>query len=414
MRTVGDVVFWRTSKSTAARLARLVYIMSAMEAEYHFHSETRTLIRDVIPHARIRIALIALFWVVAGSLSALHWELFFIGSDPYSLWELYRIKVVQWCVWGTLTPIILWIGWRFPLGGENGLRHLALLLPISLLYTAGYLVVYTILALVNKRDAPGLFQSPKDMFLWMVGMHSTWYFLAFWATIGIEHAVSYYRRFHERQILTSKLEAQLAEAQLDALRSQLQPHFLFNTLHSTMALINQNDTKAAKNMLAGLSDLLRHALEHVRRHEVPLREELDILRRYIEIEKVRFSDRLTVEWRIDHDVVAAYVPSFILQPLAENAIRHGIEKRPGPGVLSVECHRDDGQLLLAFTDNGVGVPRVGNEQPRNGHGLGDMRARLDVLYPSAYSLSIEPAETGGTVVRLSLPYNTMPAYQPEV
>lgn len=387
--------------------------MSTMAPEHPFHSETRSLIRDIIPRARLRFVSIALFWVAAGSLSALHWELFFVGSDPYSFWELYRIKVVQWCVWGTLTPVILWIGWRFPLGNEQGWKHLALLLPVSLLYTGGYLVIYTILALANKQDAPGLFQSPKDMFLWMVGMHSTWYFLAFWATIGVEHAVSYYRRFHERQLLTSRLEAQLAEAQLGALRSQLQPHFLFNTLHSIMALINQSDTKAAKEMLAGLSDLLRHALEHVRRHEVPLSQELDILRRYIEIERVRFSDRLTVEWRVDHALESAYVPSFILQPLAENAIRHGIEKRPGPGLLAVECQRENDRLLLAFTDNGAGVPGAGIEQLRNGHGLGDMRARLDVLYPSAYSLDIEPAEGGGTVVRLALPYNMKPTHQSE-
>lgn len=379
----------------------------------HFYSETMTLLRDLLRGRLLRWVVLVFFWLVIGVLSALHWQLFFTGQDPYDWWELYRIKVALWYVWGLLTPLILWLGWKFPIGQGSSLKHTAILLPLSIIFTSVYLAIYSALLMLNVPDAPGLFRSPKSMFMWVVGAHSTWYFLAFWATIGVEHAVSYYRRFHERQMLTSRLEAQLAEAQLDSLRSQLQPHFLFNTLHSIMALVNQSDTKAAKEMLAGLSDLLRHALEHVRRHEVPLREELDILRRYIDIEKVRFSDRLTVEWRIDHAVESAYVPSFILQPLAENSIRHGIEKRPGPGVLSVECHRDDGQLLVAFRDNGVGLPGPSDEQPRNGHGLGDLRARLDVLYPSAYSLNIESVDSGGTLVRLVLPYNSKPIHQTE-
>lgn len=377
-----------------------------------FYSETMALLRDLLRGRALRWVVLVFFWLVIGVLSALHWQLFFTGQDPYDWWELYRIKVALWYVWGLLTPLILWLGWKFPMGQGKSLKHTAILLPISLVLTSVYLAIYSALLMINVPDAPGLFQSPPAMFMWVVGAHSTWYFLAFWATIGVEHAVSYYRRFHERQILTSRLEAQLAEAQLDSLRSQLQPHFLFNTLHSIMALVNQSDTKAAKEMLAGLSDLLRHALEHVRRHEVPLREELDILRRYIAIESVRFSDRLTVGWEIDDTAEAAYVPSFILQPLAENAIRHGIEKQSGPGVLAVRCWRDNGRLLLSFTDNGAGLPATGDDAVRDGHGLGDMRARLDVLYPSNYSLHITGADTGGTVVRLSLPYNEAPTHHP--
>lgn len=379
-----------------------------------FHSETMALLRELLRGRVLRWVVLAVFWLMIGVLSALHWQLFFTGRDPYSWWELYRVKVALWYVWGLLTPLILWLGWKYPIGQGQSLRHTAILLPVSLAFTATYLVVYSAFLMLNVPDAPGLFQSPTAMFMWVVGTHSTWYFLAFWATIGVEHAVSYYRRFHERQVMTSKLQAQLAEAQLDTLRSQLQPHFLFNTLHSIMALINQSDTKAAKEMLTGLSDLLRHALDHVRRHEVPLREELDILRRYIAIESVRFSDRLTVEWEIDDTAGAAYVPSFILQPLAENAIRHGIEMRSGPGVLSVHCWRNDGRLLLSFADNGVGLPVTGDESIRNGHGLGDMRARLDVLYPANYSLQINGVDGGGTVVRLSLPYNEAPTHQPTV
>lgn len=376
-----------------------------------FPSETMQLLRELLGGRLRRWLALALFWLVVGILSALHWQLFFTGQDPYTWWELYRIKVVLWYVWGLITPFILWLAWKFPIGYGRTLKHLAILLPTSLVFTFLYLVVYTALVLWNFPDRPGPGMSPVAMFLWIVGTHSTWYYLAFWATIGIEHAVAYYRRYHERRLLTSQLQARLAEAQLDGLRSQIQPHFLFNTLHSIMALINRNDTHAAREMLAGLSDLLRHALEHVRRHEVPLCEELDILRQYIAIESVRFSDRLTVNWQIDRETEAAYVPSFILQPLAENAIRHGIEKRPGPGILTVSCQRRNGLLMLSFRDNGVGVTADADGRVRDGHGLGDMRARLDVLYSSNYSLAIEPAEGGGTHVHLSLPFNMAPTYQ---
>jgi signal transduction histidine kinase len=373
-----------------------------------------TLIRELLKGRAKRWLILILFWLGIGVLSALHWQLFFSGRDPYSWWELYRIKVVLWYVWGLLTPIIFWLGYRFPIQEPQALRNILILLPISVLFTLLYLVVYSALLMLNVPDAPGLFQDPLAMFLWVIGAHSTWYFLAFWASIGVENAVSFYRRYHERELLTSRLEAQLAEAQLSVLRSQLQPHFLFNTLHSIMALVNSSDNKAAIQMLGGLSDLLRHALEHVRRHEVPLREELDILRRYLAIESVRFSDRLTIEWSVAPESESAYVPSFILQPLAENALRHGIEKRPGPGVLYVDSHVTDDRLLVSFRDNGIGLSSASDDAIRNGdgHGLGDMRARLDVLYPNSYSLIVEPAEGSGTMVRLQLPFNTQPSHVP--
>lgn len=377
-----------------------------------FQSETMTLLRELLRGRVKRWVVLILFWFVAGVLSALHWQLFFTGRDPYDWWELYRVKIVLWYVWGALTPIILWLGSRFAFDGKRTVRNALILLPISVGFTLCYLAIYSAILILNVPDAPGMFQAPVQMFRWVLGQHSTWYFLAFWATIGVEHAVAFYRRYHERQLMTSRLEAQLAEAQLSSLRSQLQPHFLFNTLHSIMALVNQSDNKAATMMLGGLSDLLRHALEHVRRHEVPLRDELDILHRYLAIENVRFSDRLTIEWDIAPDSESAYVPSFILQPLAENALRHGIEKRPGPGILHVECHRSNGQLLVSFRDNGVGLAEMTEAPVHNGHGLGDMRARLDVLYPDNYSLIVEPAEPNGTMVRLRIPFSDRPTYSP--
>lgn len=373
------------------------------------HSETLALIRSVQPNRFRRWLYFLLFWFVVGTLSALHWELFYYRTNPYDWWQLWRVKVALWYVWGLLTPTILWIGWKWQLRRNAIVRRLAMLLPISVVVTMVYLLLYALLIWINSSTVHVIQGTTlTDMFQFTMGVHSTWYFLAFWATIGVENAVIYYRRFHERELLASQLETQLAAAHLAALRNQLQPHFLFNTLHSILALVRQHDDASAVRMLTALSDLLRNVLEHVQRQTVPLRDEVALLRQYIAIEQVRFSDRLSVTWAIDDDALEATVPSFVMQPLAENAIRHGIEKHPGPGCIDVAARRDNGHLCLSMTDNGVGIPADGENAITNGHGLGDMRARLNILYPGAYSLDIASDGASGTTVSLRIPWRVRP------
>ncbi len=363
------------------------------------------LIRTLLPSRAQRWGFFVLFWLVMATLSSLHWEVFYFGQNPYSWWELFRVKVALWYIWGFLTPLILWLGWKFRIERGVALRRIAVLIPISVAFTAGYMFLYAGMVWLNSKAVAVLSGETFSAFFdWIVGVHSSWYLLAFWASIGIENAAIYYRNYRERELLASQLETRLAVAQLDSLRNQLQPHFLFNTLHSILVLVRQKDHETATRMLTALSDLLRHALEHVQRHEVPLREELGFLQRYIDIEKVRFSDRLTVRWNVADDTLNASVPSFVLQPLAENAIRHGLEKRPGPGRIDVTTRRENGVLHLHIEDNGVGLQ---DDSPRamwQGHGLGDMRARLDVMYPGSYSLDIASQNGSGTHVRLTLPY----------
>jgi LytS/YehU family sensor histidine kinase len=201
-------------------------------------------------------------------------------------------------------------------------------------------------------------------------------------------------------VRAAQLEAQLAEARLDALRMQLHPHFLFNTLHAISALMAR-DVPAARRMMTRLSDLLRFSLEQEVTDEVPLAEELDFLDRYVEIQRARFPDRLHVEMDVEPDAQAALVPRFMLQPLVENAIRHGIDRRPGGGRVVVRARVNDHRLKIEVEDNGPGFPSGADY--REGVGLRSTRARLEHLYGGGGELDLAAAPGGGALVRVVIP-----------
>jgi two-component sensor histidine kinase len=224
-------------------------------------------------------------------------------------------------------------------------------------------------------------------------------------------ARTYSRRYHLRREQAARrearLEAQLAEARLDALRRQLDPHFLFNTLNAVSALV-ERDPRGVRRMIMRLSELLRHSFEGRGEAEVPLRDELALLKRYVEIMQVRFQGRLTVQTRVDDRALDALVPSMILQPLVENAIKHGVEYVTGPGVIDIEGELHDGELLLRVRDNGPGIGESADATGRHGVGLRNTVARLEQLYGAADRFSIAPGAHGGTVVELRLPYHLRP------
>ena len=198
------------------------------------------------------------------------------------------------------------------------------------------------------------------------------------------------------------LEVQLAQAQLQALKMQLHPHFLFNTLH-TVAMLNYTDVEAANRVLVLLSDLLRMALDNVDTQEVPLKQELDFLTRYLEIEQVRFQDRLIVRMDVDPTTLDAYVPNLILQPLVENAIRHGVSKKADAGHLEIQVRRVNGQMCIQVLDDGPGLPKNGIEE---GIGLRTTKARLAQLYGEAHHFDLMPGPNGGVVASLTIPFRT--------
>ena len=302
-------------------------------------------------------------------------------------------------VWATLTPIILYLSKRFRVERgrlRNLLVHVIASLGISLIQTAAYLAV------ISYTDP--LTQPFADVFQEFIvtGLHFD--LLTYWALVALSHAADYYRKYQERELSASQLRAQLAHAQLTALKMQLHPHFLFNTLNAIAVLVRKSSNKEAINMLSGLSGLLRHSLENIDAQEVSLKEELEFLKLYLEIEQVRFNDRLHVRMEVEPETLGALVPNLILQPLVENAIRHGIGKRSAAGLLEISARRENGRLWLHVRDDGPGILVNRSKLVGAQIGLTNTRTRLQQLYGEGQTFELSNAVGGGAVATLAIPF----------
>jgi signal transduction histidine kinase len=227
--------------------------------------------------------------------------------------------------------------------------------------------------------------------------------LIYTAIAGTGAAMTLYERYQDRRVAAARLEAELAAARLQALRGHLQPHFLFNSLHSIAALARTGDTAGVVRLIAALSDLLRHVLDAGDRH-ASLREELQIVERYLEIQRVRFADRLEVTVDVAPDVADARVPLLVVQPLVENAVRHGLAPRVREGSVLVRAVRDDGQTRIDVEDTGVGLPPGWTPNGGTGTGLRNLASRLAAEFGDAASLDVRPREGGGVRATVRLPY----------
>jgi LytS/YehU family sensor histidine kinase len=234
--------------------------------------------------------------------------------------------------------------------------------------------------------------------------------LVYWGLVMAFHAFDFYRKYRDRELAASRLERELVSAHLETLRLQLDPHFLFNALHSIATLIRERENEPAVKMLTDLSQLLRQSLNTSGRQKMPLHGELDILRHYIDIQETRFPDRLRVEMDVDDDVASALVPTLILQPLVENAIRHGIARLDRPGRVTIGARRDGSSLQLDVSDDGPGLnggDRDGSAMPGSrragGVGLENTRARLAGLYGTAQSFTLSDRDGGGVTASVRLP-----------
>jgi two-component system, LytTR family, sensor kinase len=227
--------------------------------------------------------------------------------------------------------------------------------------------------------------------------------VVYFGACGVIYALETRSRLRAQEMNAARLEAQLARSQLEALRVQLHPHFLFNTLNAISMMARKGETDVAVRMLAGLSDLLRLALASVGKPEVPLRLELDFLERYLALQQIRFSDRLEVKMHISPEAMEARVPSLVLQPLAENAVRHGLSPRDEGGLLEIGAQRDGADLVLSVRDTGVGL--APESERRGGVGLQNVRARLAVLYPNAHRFTLENHPGGGTLALVCIPFH---------
>ncbi len=334
------------------------------------------------------------------------------GWDPASyrdlLWES-----GDWLLYAFLTPGVFAISRRWPLVRPVLARRVALHLILSVVFciawaTLGKVYQGLLQLLWNPAAGYALIQSEEfyrqATLGWLSWIFTTLPFgiAVYLCVVGIEHAIRYFVEAREREVEVSRLSEQLATARLSALQAQVNPHFLFNTLNTVAVLIRDNEGRPAVRIVEQLSDMLRTTLSSHTASEIPLSEELELVRKYVSIEEARFSDRLRPEFEIDATLMAAMIPSFSIQHLVENAIRHGITKDPDAGRLRIEARRDGDHLEVSVSDDGPGID-PGIDFP-TGHGISQTRERLNSLYGNDASLELVQAEGGGTVAILRVPF----------
>lgn len=347
------------------------------------------------------------FWLFFGLLNASQTYLGFrMENFPIPFWPMFTWQMLGWGSWVLLAPFVLWLGRRFPLERATWASVLFVHLPACLLAAAAHIAFFTFL--IMRLSPFGAGQRPQPFLDRFLGNAASQLLLTdlliYAATLGTSYAVSYYERYREREARATQLEAQLAQAQLQALKMQLHPHFLFNTLNGIAGLVRDQRNKAAVDMLVGLSDLLRYTLENAGKQEVPLREELDFLELYLDIQKMRFPDRLQVEMRVASDTLDALVPNLILQPLVENAIRHGVSLRATAGVITITAVRAEGVLEILIHDDGPGLRPGATQGAGDGIGLSNTRARLAQLYGEGHRFTAGNRASGGFETALAIPF----------
>ena len=306
-------------------------------------------------------------------------------------------------LWGLLSPFIFWLSRRFELRAHfprNLFVHviLSVVLSFVVLSAAGPLVWYL--------GYPNLARNPTLFALWRNNAFSIYYFhqglTIYWTTTVVAHALHYYRSLREGEAKAGRLAAQLAQAQLQALKMQIHPHFLFNTLNSIAALLHK-DVEAADRMIARLGDFLRLTLKKSDAQTVDFGQELEFLKCYLEIERTRFQDRLTVVMEIQPQTLDVMVPNLILQPIVENAIRHGVARQTLSGCITIRAFKKEDRLIMQVEDNGPGLGPNPSPNGNMGIGLANARARLQQSYGDNYGLEIANSATRGVVVTLDIP-----------
>jgi sensor histidine kinase YesM len=316
------------------------------------------------------------------------------------------LSMPQWVVWGLLAPLVARTDRR--LGRRRSLRARVLLhVPLGVAWTVAALGIrFAIRPVLHGGYPPSVVRFMAERFPWDILIYGAIAALA----VAREYAADARRREREAAALAlraAQLETGLAEARLHVLAGQLQPHFMFNALNAISAY-TEHEPRRARRLMAQLGELLRASLDHAERQEVTLAEELAFLESYLGIERARFEDRLTVEVRADAAARRARVPAFLLQPLVENAIKHGIVRRTAAGRVDVEARREGGVLLLRVRDDGVGLPGGWRLDRDAGVGLRNAAERLERLYPRAHRFEVAPAPGGGVEVVVELPFRAAP------
>jgi len=348
--------------------------------------------------------LVFLVWTIEGLLWTA--QMHVSGKLAGKQWSLSGVALVQMgtaLAWALATLLLLRLARRYPLAKGTWVKSLAVHLGTSLVVSFAIDVLFVWLQELAGRPDIGtspLLTRAFQMFVGWVDFN----LLIYWVILVGTHALGYYRSLQQRDLKEALLETQLTKARLDALEMQLHPHFLFNALNTVSALVRSSQNAQAVKVVASLGDLLRRTLDRRGGVEIPLREELEFVHRYLEIEQIRFGDRLEVAVEAGASTLEARVPTLILQPLVENAIRHGVAPRAARGRVGVRAWREGERLRLEVTDDGVGLPPAFDLGRHAGVGLGNTRERLERLHPGRHLLRVAARPGGGTTVQVSLPY----------
>ena len=324
------------------------------------------------------------------------------GWEPASLSEL-LFEFGDWLLYGFLTPFVFMISKRWPLARPRLGRRIVFHLFMSIVFCVAWATFGQVWRMLLLQQGPSL----RALMEWVSWIFITLPFgvAVYLCVVGIEHATRYFIDAREREVQIARLSEQLSGARFAALQAQLNPHFLFNTLNTIAVLVRDNDREGAVSIVEHLSELLRRTLSRHQANEVTLGEELDLVRQYVAIEQARFSDRLRPEFKIPDALLSAVVPSFSLQHLVENAIRHGIAKDSDAGLLNVTAARSGDVLEITVVNDGVSFDPATPIPP--GHGIDNTRERLRALYGDRASLEIAPRAEGGTIATLRVPYRQL-------
>lgn len=349
-------------------------------------------------------------WTIVGlSFASRSYLQYQFNGTEVSWQEVYAGYMIDFYLWGAASPFIFWLNQRFPIERKRLTSRLIFHLLVALLLTSAICGLATPVlwhfGLTNKIR----FATFESFFTFSISspvlIHQG--LLIYCGTLIVAHVFDYYRQVQAGKTRAVELASQLAQAQLAALKMQIHPHFLFNTLNSIAALLHK-DVEAADRMLARLSDFLRLTLKSSETTVVTLAQELEFLKTYLEIEKIRFQDRLVIEMKIAPEALAAQVPNLILQPLVENAVRHGVSKQIAVGRLRVNAQREADRLLIQIEDNGPGLHSGnGNSERKSdggGVGLANTRARLEQFYGDFQFEITDKKNHDGTIVNLNVPY----------
>jgi hypothetical protein len=309
-------------------------------------------------------------------------------------WRALAVSLTQWYFWAILSLAIVWVARRFRIDRQRWPRSLLIHLPASLVCT----VVKQIADAAAAAAITGIARGPFSFIVIEMA------FLTYWVIVGATYAVEHYQKYRERELAAARLETALARSELQSLRMQIHPHFLFNTLNAIAALMRE-DVEAADVMMARLCDLLRVTLASAHVPEVTLRRELELVEMYFDIQRARMGDRLTARIDAAPDTLEAAVPTLSLQPVVENAIRHGAGARPGAARIDVRARREGGMLVIDVLDDG---PGPGNATVFR-HGLGNTRARLTATHGAAATFELMPRDGGGALARLRIPIRPVAA-----